>query len=124
MRSKKCYAQGAIKEGESEKKMRGKKTFTDESEVFAAELKNQIKSRSKHEGVRILLKKVKYWYWSAIDWRDCCLHEKAIIELETLQKEAKLHVQSVPPGAVKAFHSGMETAFEESIAILKGGLKR
>jgi len=100
--------------------MRGKKTFMDESEVFAAELKNRIQSRSKHEGVRILLEKVKYWYWSAIDWRDCCLHEKAITEIETLRDEAKSHVQSVPSGMAKAYHSGMETAFDEAISILRG----
>ena len=116
--------------------MRGKKTFMEESEVFAAELKKRIQSRSKHEGVQILLKKVKYWYWSAIDWRDSYDQEKAkkerlvdsgktaIARLEYLKEEAKQHAQSVRPEIVKAFHSGMETAFDEAIAILyEGGRK-
>ena len=110
--------------------MRGKKTFMEEAEAFAAELKKRIQSRSKHEGVQILLIKVKYWYWSAIDWRDSCFQEKAkkerladsikrgIARLEYLKEEEEQQAQSVRPEVIKAFHSGMETAFDEAIAIL------
>ena len=45
---------------------------------------------------------------------------KAIAEIEALKEEAEQHTQAVQPETVKAFHSGMETAFDEAITILKG----
>jgi len=49
--------------------------FEKDADVYADQVKKELEDCSKHEAVSILLKRVRYWYWSAIDWRDQCLCE-------------------------------------------------
>ena len=50
--------------------------------------------------------------------------EKAIVKIEALKEKLKQHERSVYSEELKAFHTGVETAFCEAIAILREEKKR
>lgn len=41
-----------------------------DADQFMKEIEGLILDRSPEEKVRILSTKLRYWYWSAIDWRN------------------------------------------------------
>lgn len=41
----------------------------EKGDSYVKQLQDEIKDSSDAEKVEILLEKIRYWYWSAIDWR-------------------------------------------------------
>ena len=45
------------------------RTHSEDADDYMKQLKEETKDFPDSEKVKILLGKVRYWYWSAIDWR-------------------------------------------------------
>ena len=45
-------------------------TLIEETDKYVEILQTYIEGMSKTEQKECLLKKVRYWFWSAMDWRD------------------------------------------------------
>ena len=58
--------------------MEGQTTFCEDADVYIKEMEELISELTHEEKSDVLLKRVKYWYWSAIDWRNSyeCINEK------------------------------------------------
>ena len=46
------------------------RTHSEEADGYIKQLQEEMKDISDAEKVEILLEKTRYWYWSAIDWRN------------------------------------------------------
>ena len=46
------------------------RTHSEDADDYVKQLTEEMKDISDAEKVKILLEKTRYWYWSAIDWRE------------------------------------------------------
>ena len=46
------------------------RTHSEDADDYIKQLKEETKDLPDTEKVKILLEKTRYWYWSAIDWRE------------------------------------------------------
>ena len=46
------------------------RTHSEDADDYIKQLKEEMKDLPDTEKVKILLEKTRYWYWSAIDWRE------------------------------------------------------
>ena len=46
------------------------RTHSEDADDYVKKLQKEVEDLSDAEKVSILLNKIRYWYWSAIDWRN------------------------------------------------------
>lgn len=48
----------------------GIRTHSEDADDYIKQLQKEMEELSDEKKVSILLNKIRYWYWSAIDWRN------------------------------------------------------